>query len=327
MLKYFLPTLTFLVTIFSCNTQESSDLPELPTDPAILSAMERGQELLRINCESCHHPSDSLGGRLAPPMVAVKDHYVDDTTTLESFTRDFTRSVQKPNPNYAKMPGAIRRFGLMPALPLPEDQLADIATYVYYAKMESPEWLKEHQRQERKRMGHGKGKGHQAPTDTLSPAARGRQYALATKAQLGKNLLGAIQKGGAAYAVDFCNTRAIPLTDSMAAVQGVNIRRISDRPRNPGNSATETERGIIDEIRADLQAGKQGPHRIVETDQQFIGYYPIVTNGMCLQCHGKKVEQVLPTTLAVLQERYPADQATGYAANELRGVWVVSMPK
>ncbi|MTB50334.1 DUF3365 domain-containing protein [Lewinella sp. W8] len=319
MLKQLFSFLLLFLVFFSCSETDPAGEAQLPSDPAILAAMDRGQELLRINCESCHHPSDSLGGRLAPPMVAVKDHYLSDTSTLEGFTWAFTRSVQKPNPYYAKMPGAIRRFGLMPALPLPDDQLADIATYVFYAQMDSPEWLREHQRQERESMGQ--------ETGQFSPAARGRQYALATKAQLGKNLLGAIQRGGAAYAVDFCNTRAIPLTDSMASVQGVDIRRISDRPRNPDNAATEEEQVILENIRTELAAGNQEAHYLDETTTHYLGYYPIVTNDMCLQCHGKKEEQVLSSTLAVLQERYPDDRATGYAANELRGVWVVRMPK
>lgn len=325
MLKNIFPALFLLFLLASCTNADPEGEFALPTDPEVLAAMDRGQELLRLNCESCHHPSEKLGNRLAPPMVAVKDHYLADTTTLRTFITELSRSVRNPNPYYAKMPGAIRRFGLMPALPLPEDQLADIATYLYYAQLESPQWLEEHQRQERKRM--GKGKGQHAGADSLSPAARGRQYALATKAQLGKNLLGAIQQGGADYAVDFCNTRAIPLTDSMGTTQGVDIRRVSDRPRNPDNSATEEERSIITDIRADLAAGKENVHRLVETDNQFVGYYPIMTNEMCLQCHGQKEEQVLPNTLSILQERYPADQATGYAANELRGLWVVSMPK
>ena len=69
------------------------------------------------------------------------------------------------------------------------------------------------------------------------------------------------------------------------------------------------------------------PHRLVDAETMVTGYYPITTNGMCLQCHGEKGTDVAPTTLTVLEALYPEDQATGYAADELRGVWVVEMPK
>jgi len=158
-------------------------------------------------------------------------------------------------------------------------------------------------------------------------AKRGRQYALQTKAVLGANLMQAIKAGGPASAVTFCNTRALPLTDSMAVAQGVSIRRVSDRARNPENVADSLELAQIEALREDLRLGIDMPHRLVEAETMVTGYYPITTNGMCLQCHGEKGTDVAPTTLTVLEALYPKDQATGYAANELRGVWVVEMKK
>jgi hypothetical protein len=55
-------------------------------------------------------------------------------------------------------------------------------------------------------------------------------------------------------------------------------------------------------------------------------YYPIVTNTMCLQCHGKK-DALQPELLRKLANLYPADQAVGYAENEVRGIWSVRMKK
>jgi|TARA_B110000240_G_scaffold47236_1_gene53538 hypothetical protein len=49
-----------------------------------------------------------------------------------------------------------------------------------------------------------------------SPLQLEKEIAVATKGVLGKNLLNAINTKGVAGAVDFCNTQAIPLTDSMA---------------------------------------------------------------------------------------------------------------
>jgi len=48
---------------------------------------------------------------------------------------------------------------------------------------------------------------------------------------------------------------------------------------------------------------------------------------MCMQCHGKANEEILPETLTKLTKFYPADKAQGYDINELRGIWVVEMNK
>ena len=67
---------------------------------------------------------------------------------------------------------------------------------------------------------------------------RGLKIALETKAVLGKNLMGKIQKEGTLAAFKFCNVKAIPLTDSMSIANNVNIKRVSDKPRNLKNKAT-----------------------------------------------------------------------------------------
>ena len=52
-------------------------------------------------------------------------------------------------------------------------------------------------------------------------------------------------------------------------------------------------------------------------------YYPIITNTMCLQCHGTKNE-VAPETLVKIKNLYPKDKALGYSTNEVRGIWSIS---
>jgi hypothetical protein len=83
------------------------------------------------------------------------------------------------------MPGAVRRFGLMPALPLPNDELEAIATIIFYSDLEAPEWFEAYQKEEGKAMG---------AREEL--AARGKTYALQAKAVLGKNLMAAINANG-----------------------------------------------------------------------------------------------------------------------------------
>ncbi len=151
----------------------------------------------------------------------------------------------------------------------------------------------------------------------------GLKYANTTQAVLGKNLMGAIQKEGTLGALGFCNVQAYPLTDSMAVVHRARIKRVSDKPRNPMNKASAEERGYIEGFKRDLASGSN-IEPIVKTDGDQVHFYsPIITNAMCLQCHGKPGEQVKPATMAKLLELYPSDVAIGYKENEVRGIWAI----
>ena len=56
-------------------------------------------------------------------------------------------------------------------------------------------------------------------------------------------------------------------------------------------------------------------------------YYPIITNDMCLQCHGKMGSTMTQQTYTKIKSVYAEDKAIGYSENELRGIWVVEMDK
>ena len=155
----------------------------------------------------------------------------------------------------------------------------------------------------------------------------GQQLAVQTQTALGGNLKRALKNGGPEAAVSFCKTRAIPITEEMSAKLNSTIRRVSDRPRNPDNSASGLELDLIRQFKAALSRGDKPTPAVREFADHVIGYYPIVTSGMCLQCHGAVGTDITPDTHAAIEQAYPADQATGYGENELRGLFVVSMDK
>lgn len=316
-LKYFFrySVAVVLAGVFlACSGSEAPAITS-PTDAATQALIARGESLIVTNCYSCHSTDAPLNGRLAPPMVAVRSHYLSDTSSLTGFTDQLVRFVQRPNPDYSKMPGARRRFGLMPALPLPDEELEAIAAFIFYTDLDAPEWFEAHQKEEQKAM---------SAQEEL--AKQGKAYALQTKAVLGKNLMAAINANGAEGAISFCNTRAIPLTDSSGQSLGVQIHRVSDRPRNPDNEADSLQLSQMEAIRSDLAAGKQDVYRMTKAEGILTGYYPIMTNSMCLQCHGEKEKDIKSTTLSALEALYPDDRATGYATDQFRGLWVVTMP-
>ncbi|MGF1534251.1 MAG: DUF3365 domain-containing protein [Bernardetiaceae bacterium] len=294
--------------LIACTTRPNTE--NLPSSDQEL-LMSQGLTLIQGQCITCHSPTAGHDDRIAPPLIAVKRHYLEDSPGLETFTQDLIAFVQQPDSSRSKMPGALRRFGLMPKMDFSEEQLTAIAYYLYHADLEAPDWFAEHERQ-----AHPERKPYQE---------QGQEWAMATKAVLGKNLMQAIQREGPEGAVTFCNTRAYPLTDSMARVLGAHIKRVSDLPRNPQNTADERELAYITQTKAILAAGDKPKPQMIELNGRMVGYYPILTNAMCLQCHGQPNTDINSATLQKIDQKYPNDKARGYAADQLRGIWVVSM--
>lgn len=154
---------------------------------------------------------------------------------------------------------------------------------------------------------------------------KGSELAGATQKVLAGNLIPAVQEHGTLYALDFCNIKAHPLTDSMAVELQASIKRVSDHPRNPDNIANESELEFITGAKIELSNSGKASSAILQKGDRVVGYYPIVTNQLCMQCHGDPDSQISGETLAKIQELYPEDKATGYSEGELRGIWVVEM--
>lgn len=150
----------------------------------------------------------------------------------------------------------------------------------------------------------------------------GLKYAMTTKATLGMNLMGAIQKKGTEHALEFCNVKAIPLTDSMAVAQKAKISRVSDKPRNANNMANAEELAYIETFKKQLASGEQTNGIVKKKDGKVHFYYPIATNQMCLQCHGT-TKKIKPQVMTMIDKLYPKDLAIGYDENEVRGIWNV----
>lgn len=147
------------------------------------------------------------------------------------------------------------------------------------------------------------------------------------QAVLSQNLIIAVQEKGAAGAVEFCNEKAYPLTDSVAKIHNATIKRVSDQPRNPKNKAVGEEVSMINKMKKLLSQDEKLHPIIKESNGKIQAYYPIITNSLCLKCHGKVREDVLLETFSKIKSLYPDDKATGYSENQLRGLWVLEMDK
>lgn len=310
----FISILTAL--FFGCENSTSTNNDASETLP---SELAKGLELLESNCFACHSPKGSIENRVAPPMIAIKRHYIGKSTTKEEFTNDLLAFLNNPSEDISKMPGAINKFGLMPKMGFSENDIKSIANYIYEDDLEKPDWFEKHYQEESKKHGQS--------NEDISPIEQGKKLAVQTKGVLGKNLLNAINTKGTEGALEFCSTKAIHLTDSMATKLNAHIKRVSDKNRNPNNNANEDELAYILKSKELLAQGNEIKPQLTEQENKYIGYYPIMTNQMCMQCHGEVETQIKSNTLAKIKEIYPADKATNYKENELRGIWVVEFDK
>jgi len=279
-------------------------------------ADEKALTLMQNYCFACHTPDMGIDKRLGPPMFRIREHYYTENISKQEFVDKVVRFAMNPSQSNSIMPGAIRNFGLMPKQVFKKEDLEIIAGYIYDNDISTDEWYASWEEFKTSAKPEAR---------AMTFEERGLTIVSATKNHLAKNLMEAMTAYGAAGAVEFCNVRAIPLTDSMATVHDAKIRRVSDRPRNPANQANETELAYINMLKVKEEKQEALPPMILILDGKMTGYYPIQTAKMCIQCHGMEGSDILPETAAKIKSLYPDDKAIGYGENQLRGLFVVEM--
>ena len=292
--------------------------------------LSSGEKYFETLCLTCHDASTTENDRVAPPMVAITEHYIGNETSLDDFIQQVTEYVNHPTKENSQMPGAVRRFGLMPKMGYSTAQIYAVASYLYHnhTTLEHPEGFTV-QRKPQNSNGKGKEKRQNQSTqlNQQSYLEIGQQLAMSAKAVLGKNLMTALNKQGTEGALSFCHVNATELTESTAIQNQVKIKRVSDRNRTPNNQANEQELDYIKSIQNKLKQQLPISGQTIQQADSVLGYYPIISNAMCLQCHGVPNQDITSTTMEKIQSLYPDDQAINYAVDELRGIWVIEMPQ
>ncbi len=102
----------------------------LPRPATAQASVPDGKQTFDIVCASCH--SLNPPANKAPPMTHVVRHYRQAFASDSAGIEAIVQWVLKPEQARSKMPAqAIERFGLMPAFPLPEAQVREVAAYVW----------------------------------------------------------------------------------------------------------------------------------------------------------------------------------------------------
>ncbi len=319
----------FLLLLISCKQGEKMEEVTPIAEVEVLAVQEHpAQKLLEQNCYACHNPSAAMNGMVAPPMAAVKAHYLMDDPSKEEFIDMIVSYVEAPSAEKSRLPGAINKFGVMPQQEFPPAALKEIAAYIYDYKIEEPEWFSEHWK-----AGPGNGtyrqQGKQRPDLKKTGQTykeRGIEIAMAAEKHLGQHLLKELQQKNTLEALQYCNENAALLRNEVAQQEGASVQRVSDKNRNPKNAASKEERLLINQFRRDLAWGHE-PEPVLINDRDSVRfYYPLVTNNLCLKCHGGK-RDIEPAVREKLLKLYPDDKAIGYSENQVRGLWKIGIPK
>ena len=152
-MKAFIPIIIALFFV-SCQTSEKPNYAKVSKDltqqKKVKVKEHPGKKLMETNCYVCHNPTANHENRVAPPMIAVKKHYITATTTKEEFKAAFHNWIENPTKEKAKMFGAVRRFGIMPKTPFPKKTIDLIADYIFDNDIAQPDWFEEHSKSMKK---------------------------------------------------------------------------------------------------------------------------------------------------------------------------------
>jgi hypothetical protein len=126
-----------IVTIFvACNTNSSENTEnKKPDNNKKQEAYSiKGYQLMQQKCFVCHmekpDPSNKAS-MIAPPMMMVQKHYKPTYKNKDEFVNAIAAFVSNPDEKKALMPGAVRKFNLMPNLGYDKDEIKLIAETLF----------------------------------------------------------------------------------------------------------------------------------------------------------------------------------------------------
>jgi hypothetical protein len=144
---------------------------------------------------------------------------------------------------------------------------------------------------------------------------------------LKQELQAAIAEGGPVQGIEVCRVRAPEIADDQSE-SGLRVGRTALRVRNPDNAPDAWERVVLEDFQRRLADGADpaGLQAWIETevDGRRTGRWmkAIPTEPLCVTCHG---DALGPDLAEAIEDAYPEDRATGFAAGDLRGAFTVDV--
>ena len=141
MKKKLLLVFLLVVSILSCNNNKKEkyeekevDVTEKSTKNEVIEITSKGYELMKQKCFICHFEKPDPSRRdemLAPPFLRIQEHYKPTYPNKEEFIAAVMAIINNPSEENTLMPGAVRKFNLMPKLVYDQEELQLIAEALY----------------------------------------------------------------------------------------------------------------------------------------------------------------------------------------------------
>src|SRR5215203_1283643 len=163
-----------------------------------------------------------------------------------------------------------------------------------------------------------------APAEMRYPLSKADLIVASMQDALLRELTEAIWTGGPAFAIKSCHIDVIGIIQRIGHQEGVAAGRTSDRLRSPANAPQPWAAALVT-----ANAGRRAadvPGFVVDLGNKVGVLRPIAQRPLCASCHGT-ADTLAPAVRAELRDRYPRDQAVGFAEGEIRGWFWVEMPK
>jgi len=160
--------------------------------------------------------------------------------------------------------------------------------------------------------------------------AMGNEISNEAQEQLMSTLRKAIEDKGIAGAIEFCNAEALPIVKSVGEEYGVEVRRVSNRYRNPSDQPREDEEAILGAYEYNQEIGESSEPNIQKLlNGEVLLYTRAITipGQFCLNCHGEPNADIGAEVMDKINKLYPEDKATGHEVGDLRGMWSVMIPR
>jgi len=123
--------------LFGCKNKKKEDAQNNQVYKEISEATKinsKGYALMKTNCFVCHmeKPDPSKRGQMiAPPMLRVQEHYKPSYPNKTEFVEAVIAWVKNPSEDKVMMPGAVRKFNVMPKIVVKDEELKLIAETLY----------------------------------------------------------------------------------------------------------------------------------------------------------------------------------------------------
>jgi hypothetical protein len=134
-------TLSILLSaalLMSCNNAAKKENPINVTSSESKPETElfnsKGYELMSQKCFICHFQKPDFAKRnqmIAPPMLRIQEHYKPVYSNKSDFVKATTDFINNPSEEKTLMPGAVKKFKLMPKLIYDEKELQLILESLY----------------------------------------------------------------------------------------------------------------------------------------------------------------------------------------------------